>query len=160
MRPRAEPTREGQESAWDYPRPPRVERVTKHVRILKGGIVIADTHGAMRVLETSHPPVYYLPPQDICMERLTRTAGSSFCEWKGSAVYWDVNGATRAAWSYPSPTAAFESIRDFVAFYAGAMDECTVGGERVTPQPGGFYGGWITSDVVGPFKGEPGSVGW
>ena len=145
---------------WDYPRPPRVERVEKVVAVIKNGLVIAETRAAMRVLETSHPPVYYLPPADIHFEHLKRAVGSSFCEWKGSAIYWDVLDAARVAWSYPNPNEEFASIKDHLAFYAAAMDSCTVGGEKVTPQPGGFYGGWITSDLAGPFKGVPGSMGW
>jgi uncharacterized protein (DUF427 family) len=116
------------------------------------------------VLETSHPPVYYLPPEDIRREYLRQAGGGSYCEWKGMARYWDVQVGdairARAAWSYPEPTVAFQAIRDHVAFYAAPMDRCTVDGEVVQPQPGGFYGGWITGDVVGPFKGEPGTMGW
>ena len=154
----------GQESVWDYPRPPRVESVSKRVQVVFKGVVIADTVAAKRVLETSHPPVYYIPPGDIRMEYLVDTPGSSFCEWKGRTKYYTVvvgdGEARKAAWAYPDPREGFEGIRDHVAFYAGPMDECTVGGERVTPQPGGFYGGWITKDIVGPFKGGPGTAGW
>jgi uncharacterized protein (DUF427 family) len=154
----------GQESVWDYPRPPRVEPVSAPVRVVFGGATIADTRAAWRVLETSHPPVYYIPPADIVPGALVRTARGSFCEWKGAAVYFTVRSGGReapdAAWGYPSPTRGFEPIRDHVAFYAGPMDACYVGDERVTPQPGGFYGGWITSHVVGPFKGVDGSWGW
>jgi uncharacterized protein (DUF427 family) len=149
---------------WDYPRPPRVEPTSKRIRVIFNGVVIADTVEAQRVLETSHPPVYYIPPQDIRMEYLIAAPGSTFCEWKGHARYYTVvvgeRKAERAAWRYPDPVKGYESIRDHVAFYAGAMDECTVDGERVTPQPGGFYGGWITKEIVGPFKGEPGTAGW
>ncbi len=153
------------ESVWDYPRPPRVERMSKRVRVVLGGAVIADTTRTWRVLETSHPPVYYLPFDDIAAGalELSRSRGS-VCEWKGAASYYDVvaggRRADRAAWTYLDPLPAFESIRGAVAFYPAAMDECTVDGERVEPQPGGFYGGWITSDLVGPFKGEPGTLGW
>lgn len=154
----------GQESVWDYPRPPRLEDTSKHIQVIFNGVVIADTRRAKRVLETSHPPVYYLPPDDIRMEYLNATAGSSFCEWKGVARYFDlqVNGrrTERVGWSYPNPTQSFAAIKDYVAFYAGPMDACLVDGERVRPQPGDFYGGWITADVVGPFKGEPGTRGW
>lgn len=155
----------GQESVWDYPRPPRLERNRRRLVIVLGGRIIADTRGGYRVLETSHPPGYYLPPEDIAPGALRSAAGGgSFCEWKGEAVYWDVHGgdavAGRSAWSYPSPTAAFAPLAGHVAFYAGPMDRCEVDGEVVMPQPGGFYGGWITSDVVGPFKGVPGSRGW
>ena len=154
----------GQESVWDYPRPPRCEPTTKHVRVVFAGVTIADTRRAWRVLETSHPPVYYLPPADVDATHVLPVRGGSVCEWKGRAVYFDVRVgdrvAARAAWAYPDPTAAFAPLRGHVAFYAGPMDGCFVDGERVTPQPGGFYGGWITADVVGPFKGVPGSLGW
>jgi len=164
MRPtRVEPD-PGQESVWDYPRPPRVEETSRHIQVVFNGVVIADTFEAKRVLETSHPPVYYIPPGDIQMSYLVRAPGSSVCEWKGQAEYYTVvvegRKAERAAWCYPDPKSSYEAIRDHVAFYAGLMDACYVDGERVRPQPGGFYGGWITSDVVGPFKGEPGSAGW
>jgi uncharacterized protein (DUF427 family) len=154
----------GQESVWDYPRPPRVEATSKRIRVVFAGVTIADTCAAQRVLETSHPPVYYIPRADIRQEHLVEAPGSSVCEWKGQARYFTVavgdRRAERAAWSYPDPTAAFRAIRDHVAFYAGPMDACYVDDELVTPQPGGFYGGWITQDVVGPFKGEPGTWGW
>jgi len=154
----------GQESVWDYPRPPRLERTSRRLEVIFNGERIADTTNGWRVLETSHPPVYYLPPGDIRQEFLRRAGGGSHCEWKGMATYWDVvregRVAEKAAWSYPDPTPAFASIRDHLAFYPGPMDECRVDGEVVTPQQGGFYGGWITSDLVGPFKGEPGSWGW
>jgi uncharacterized protein (DUF427 family) len=154
----------GQESVWDYPRPPRLEPCAKRIKIIFNGVTIVDTVRAQRVLETSHPPVYYIPREDIRMEHLRPAAGSSFCEWKGRAEYYDLvvgtDTAPRVAWSYPNPTPAFASIRGYLAFYAAPMDACYVDGERVTPQPGGFYGGWITKDIVGPFKGEPGSSGW
>jgi len=149
---------------WDYPRPPRVESVRGRVTIQLGGELVADTHDAVRVLETSHPPVYYLPIADFVPGALADASGSSFCEFKGAARYLDVHGGGRvaagAAWNYPQPSAGFEMLADRVAVYAGPMDECTVDGEVVTPQPGGFYGGWITADVVGPFKGGPGTRGW
>lgn len=148
------------ERVADYPRPPRLEHITKHVRIAKAGIVIADSRRAARVLETFHPPVYYLPPDDVAMEHLREAPGSSFCEWKGVASYYDVLDAKKCAWTYRKPTEAFASIASWIAFYAGLMDECTVDGEVVTPQPGGFYGGWVTSDLIGPFKGSPGTAGW
>lgn len=164
MRPKAITPGPGQESVWDYPRPPRLERVHKRIQIVLGGVTIADTDGAYRVLETSHPPTYYLPPDELLMTHLQRTPGGSFCEWKGQAIYYDVvaNGqrAPRTAWAYPNPSARFADIKHYVAMYAGPMDACYVAGERVTPQPGGFYGGWITQDIVGPFKGGPGSMGW
>lgn len=154
----------GQESVWDYPRPPRLEPANKHIRIIFNGVVIAETRRAMRVLETSHPPVYYIPPDDIRMEFLRAGTGRSICEWKGEAAYYtvEVEGkrAENAGWCYPNPTRDFGAIKDHVAFYAAPMDACLVDGERVRPQPGNFYGGWITDDIVGPFKGEPGSIGW
>lgn len=153
-----------QESVWDYPRPPRVEPVQEPIKIIFNGTVIAESARAWRVLETSHPPVYYLPPEDIRMEALTRTEKTSYCEWKGQAVYYTLSlgGKTvpNAAWSYPDPTPAYEAIAGYLAFYAGPMDACLVGTEEVTPQPGGFYGGWITENITGPFKGGPGSLGW
>ncbi len=152
------------ESVWDYPRPPRLEHVERHLRVVFGGVVIAESRRPARVLETSHPPVYYVSPEDLVLEHLVRAAGASFCEWKGNASYYDVSAggkvAKAAAWTYRSPTPAFASIADWVAFYPGRMDECTLDGEAVRAQPGGFYGGWITSELVGPFKGEPGTSGW
>ena len=164
MRPNPISPGPGQESVWDYPRPPRLEPTTKHIRVVFNGVTVAETRRAWRVLETSHPPVYYIPPQDIRAEYLKPGAGRSFCEWKGEARYvtLEVNDrrAENVGWFYPNPTPAFAAIRDHIAFYAAPMDSCTVDGECVTPQPGGFYGGWITADVVGPFKGEPGTMGW
>lgn len=161
VRPPLEP---GQESVWDYPRPPRVEETTRHLQIVFNGVVIADTRRAWRVLETSHPPVYYLPPDDVQRQYLARTSGSSYCEWKGSAGYYTLTVEDRsvpnAAWFYPNPTPAFAAIRDYIAFYPGKMDRCTVDGEVVQAQAGDFYGGWITKEIVGPFKGGPGTVGW
>ena len=154
------------ESVWDYPRPPRLESVTKRLQVTLGGVVIADTVRGHRVLETSHPPVYYFPLEDVVPGALIlSTARGSVCEWKGAAAYYDVVSAqnrrvSRGAWTFRAPTAAFETIRDAVAFYPALMDTCTVAGERVTPQPGEFYGGWITSDLIGPFKGAPGTMGW
>ncbi len=154
------------ESVWDYPRPPRCARTTKRVQVILGDVVIADTTRAHRVLETSHPPVYYIPREDIVAGALQPSAGlGSFCEWKGTASYLDVIGGegrrmARAAWSYAKPTSAFAAIADAVAFYPGRMDRCTVDGEDVQAQEGDFYGGWITSDIVGPFKGGTGTVGW
>lgn len=153
------------ESVWDYPRPPRVEPTERRVRVVLGGEVIVDTRGAHRVLETSHPPVYYVPIEDVAPGALMPSGGrQSDCEWKGLASYFDVVAggqcAERAAWTYREPRRGFEPIRDAVAFYPGLMEACYVDDERVEPQPGGFYGGWITSDVVGPFKGAPGTLGW
>ena len=163
-KPRPIEPRANQESVWDYPRPPRLERTDKRVQVFFADQLIADSRRAYRVLETSHPPVYYIPPQDIRLEYLQETAGGSWCEWKGQATYYDIavgdQIAKHAAWYYHRPTPAFREIKDHVAFYAAAMDECRVGGERVRPQPGSFYGGWITDDIVGPFKGEPGTQGW
>jgi len=154
----------GQESVWDYPRPPKLELTDKHISIYFDGELIADTERAWRVLETSHPPVYYIPLEDIRSDVLIPAQGGSWCEWKGQAVYFDIlsreKTAVKAAWSYPKPTPSFAAIKDHVAFYAGPMDRCLVDGEEVIPQPGGFYGGWITEDIVGPFKGELGTFGW
>jgi uncharacterized protein (DUF427 family) len=154
----------GQESVWDYPRPPRLEKVDKSIRILFQGETLAETTGAYRVLETSHPPVYYLPPGDIKMQFLQVASGGSYCEWKGKALYYHLLGAAglikNVAWCYPLPTPGFQPIANYIAFYAQPMDGCYVDGEKVTPQPGDFYGGWITANIVGPFKGVPGSSGW
>jgi uncharacterized protein (DUF427 family) len=152
------------EDVWSYPRPPALQPVAKPIRIEFAGRVIAETTGAYRVLETSHPPVYYLPPDAFTGCTLELAPGRSFCEWKGSARYWTIRAgdqvAERVAWSYPDPTPDFAAIAEYLAVYAGPMDGCFVDGERVTPQPGGFYGGWITADLKGPFKGGPGSMGW
>lgn len=164
MRPTPTPPAPGQESVWDYPRPPRLEPTTRHIQIIFNGVTIADTRRALRVLETSHPPVYYIPPEDIRMEYVRPAPGSSWCEWKGQARYYtvEVNGrrAENVGWAYPRPTPAFAALRNHIAFYAAPMDACLVDGERARPQPGNFYGGWVTDDVVGPFKGEPGTMGW
>ncbi len=163
-RPTPNPIGPGQESVWDYPRPPRLERCSKRIQVVFNGMTIVDTTKAWRVLETSHPPVYYLPPEDILQQYLSPGNGRSWCEWKGQARYWTVTvGEKQAAnvgWYYPNPTPPFAAIKNHVAFYAGPMDVCLVAGERVRPQPGQFYGGWITDDIVGPFKGEPGTMGW
>ena len=160
-----DPVLPGQESVWDYPRPPRLEPTAKRLRIIHRGVPLADTVAAFRTLETSHPPTYYLPPADIDMARLSPSAQrGSFCEWKGIATYWDVviAGDTLfgVGWSYPDPTPPFAALKDHIAFYAAPFDEIYVGEERARPQPGGFYGGWITPGIVGPFKGGPGSRGW
>ena len=163
-RPTPERPGPGQESVWDYPRPPRLEPSTARIEVVLGGVTVARTHQALRVLETSHPPTYYLPRSAFEPGSLTPTSGESFCEWKGTAVYFDVVGgsamAPRAAWGYPRPAPAFAALLQHVAIYPGAMDLCTVDGEVVEPQPGGFYGGWVTSAVVGPFKGQPGTGFW
>ncbi|MFJ3027968.1 DUF427 domain-containing protein [Curtobacterium sp. NPDC087080] len=152
----------GQESVWDYPRPPAVEAVPERVVVRLGGAVVVDTTDAVRVLETSHPPVYYLPMAGV---ELRPAQGSSMCEFKGRARYFDVVGgdgvvAPRAAWNYPTPEPGYEDLRDRIAIYPSAVDSCEVGGEVVQAQEGDFYGGWITSRVVGPFKGGPGTLGW
>jgi uncharacterized protein (DUF427 family) len=154
----------GQESVWDYPRPPRVEVVRERLRVVLGGVTIADTTAGIRVLETSHPPNYYFPRADIRSDALVPETGSSWCEWKGQAHYYTVQGGDRAepsaAWGYAHPNSAFDRLSGMVAFYPGRMDACFVDEERVIAQPGGFYGGWITSRVVGPFKGTPGTNWW
>jgi uncharacterized protein (DUF427 family) len=164
MRPQRDPVGAGQESVWDYPRPPRVERVDRRVRIELGGRPIVDTADVVRVLETSHPPVYYLPIAAFADGALTPGAGSSYCEFKGGARYFDVRGGDevrpRAAWTYPDPRPGFEELVGRVAVYAQGMDACSVDGVPVVPQPGTFYGGWITPEIVGPFKGVRGSMGW
>ncbi|MFY2858844.1 DUF427 domain-containing protein [Mycobacterium sp. THU-M104] len=152
------------ENVWDYPRPPRVEPFTGAITVELGGAVVASTSQALRVLETSHPPTYYLPREAFAPGALRAAPGSSWCEWKGQAAYYDVAGgsavAPKAAWAYPRPTPAFASIAGMVAVMAARVDRCTVNGEVVEPQPGDFYGGWITSWITGPFKGVPGSRGW
>ena len=154
----------GQESVWDYPRPPRVEEVPERLCVVVDGEVLADTTHGLRVLETAGPPVYYLPPGDIRLDRLVRSGHGTVCEWKGEAGYWtyDHRGLRidNIAWSYERPKPGFEAIAGYLAFYAGLVDEAWVGEEQATPQPGRFYGGWITSRIVGPFKGTPGSAGW
>jgi uncharacterized protein (DUF427 family) len=141
-----------------------LRRCAERIRVVLGGVTICDAPAAWQVLETSHPPTYYMSIDDFVNGALVPAAGSSVCEWKGTARYFDVRGggrtAERAAWSYPHPSAAFAPLADHVAVYAAAMDACYVGEEQVIPQPGGFYGGWVTSSVVGPFKGVPGSWGW
>lgn len=158
------PPAEGQESVWDYPRPPRLESTTRRLRVVFAGETIVDTTNAWRVLETSHPPVYYIPPQDIASGVLLPTDRRTFCEWKGVARYFHVFvnelTAENAAWGYDRPTPRFRDIEEHVAFYAHLMDACYVDEERVQSQLGGFYGGWITSEIVGPFKGEAGTQGW
>jgi uncharacterized protein (DUF427 family) len=154
----------GQESVWDYPRPPRLEPAHVSIEITLGGEVVARTTAALRVLETSHPPTYYLPASDFADGVLRPADGSSYCEWKGEATYYDLvtasRTAQRAGWTYPQPSPGFELLVGHVAVMPGAMDRCTVDDEVVTAQEGGFYGGWITSRVVGPFKGGAGTWGW
>ncbi|MBW4523025.1 MAG: DUF427 domain-containing protein [Scytolyngbya sp. HA4215-MV1] len=164
MRPQPIAPQTGQESVWNYPRPPRLEDSTKHIQIIFNGETIADTRRAKRVLETSHPPVYYIPPEDIQQQYLIPSPETTYCEWKGQGAYYSLKvgnqQAEEVAWYYPEPTPAFAAIKNYVAFYPRPMDVCYVDGEKVQPQPGNFYGGWITRDIVGPFKGEPGSWGW
>jgi len=152
------------ENVWDYPRPPRVEPSSERVVVTHGGVVLADTTASVRVLETSHPPTYYLPASDFTDGVLRPAEGASWCEWKGQAAYLDLvvgeEVLSGIAWTYPDPSARFEVLKDHVALYPGRVDECTVDGEVVQPQPGNFYGGWITSRVTGPFKGGPGTSGW
>ena len=164
MKPEPETPAAGQESVWAFPRPAVAEATTAHLVICHRGSVVADTRRAIRTLETSHPPSYYIPRDDIAPDSLRSSDGGSFCEWKGDALYWDVVIGDlvlpRVGWSYPNPTPAFALLRDHIAFYAAPFDQCRVDGETVIPQAGGFYGGWITSRLAGPFKGGPGTQGW
>ncbi|QBR91713.1 DUF427 domain-containing protein [Nocardioides euryhalodurans] len=159
-----DPVGPGQESVWDYPRPPRVEPSSETVEVRLGGELVARSTKTYRVLETSHPPTYYLPRSAFAEGVLLPVDGTTHCEWKGEAAYFDLSAggrrAPRAAWTYPRPAHGFEVIGDHLAVMPGAVDACTVDGEAVRPQEGGFYGGWVTSRVVGPFKGGPGSWGW
>lgn len=152
------------ESVWDYPRPPRVEQSSNRIRVVFNGRAIAKTNKALRVLETSHPPVYYISPGDVQKQFLSRTEHHSYCEFKGSATYYTLKVgeqvSTNAAWSYHNPSKGYESIRDYIAFYPRSVDACYVNEERVVSQEGDFYGGWITSDIEGPFKGGPVTAGW
>jgi len=152
------------ENVWDYPRPPALVPCGRRVRVVLGGVTIADSTRALRVLETSHPPTVYVPPEDVVREHFIPASGSSFCEWKGVASYVDVAAGgrreERAAWFYPDPVAAYATLRDHITVYPGRMDACYLDEELVQAQPGGFYGGWITADLVGPFKGAPGTLGW
>jgi uncharacterized protein (DUF427 family) len=159
-----EPVGPGEESVWDYPRPPVVEPVPERVTVEFGAAMIADSRRAYRVLETASPPTYYIPLADVRTEFLVRHAATTFCEWKGVTIYWSIRVgkrmSERAAWSYPRPEPGFEMIRDHLAFFAGRVDECRLGGEIAIPQPGQYYGGWITSKIRGPFKGGPGTGDW
>lgn len=154
----------GQEWVWDYPRPPRMERSARIVRVTFDGLEIARSNRTLRILETSHPPVYYFPPEDVMRSHLSRADGTSYCEWKGSASYYDLTVGTRyaarAAWTYEHPSHAYADLARYIAFYPGRVDACYIDDERVDAQPGDFYGGWITSEIVGPFKGPPGTKGW
>ena len=152
------------ESVWDYPRPPRAEPSTRRIRVVFGGVTVADTTRAIRVLETSHPPVYYIPAEDVNREYLRPSRRRTYCEFKGQASYYDLVVGERevrdAAWYYPDPNERFAALRDHVAFYPGRVDACFVDEEQVVAQEGDFYGGWLTSDIEGPFKGGPGTAGW
>lgn len=154
----------GQESVWDYPRPPRVEPVPERVRVVVDGQTIADTTRGLRVLETAGAPVYYVPPDDVRLDLFERSPHRSVCEWKGDASYLSYVAPDRridnVAWSYEDPLPGYEAMRGYLAFYPALVDEAWVGDEQATPQPGRFYGGWATSKVVGPFKGETGTQGW
>lgn len=164
IRPTPIPPQPGQESVWDYPRPAQLEDTDKHLKVIFNGIVLAETRRGKRVLETSHPPTYYFPSEDIKLEYLSETPRKTFCEWKGWCSYYNVSvgdkQVTHAAWRYPAPTSNFVPIKEYYGFSARLMDACYVDDELVTPQPGEYYAGWITKDIVGPFKGEPGTRGW
>ena len=152
----------GQRSVWDFSRPPAIEKEPRKIEVKHGQLTLADSTKAYGILETASPPTFYIPPSDVNMEELLPLANKgSFCEWKGKAVYWVLKTAPEqaVAWSYPNPLTPFEPLKDYMAFYPQHL-ECYLGGERVTPQPGLFYAGWITSDLAGPFKGEPGSGHW
>ncbi len=155
---------QAKESVWDYPRPPRVEAVPERVRVVFNGVTVANSTEAMRVLETASPPTIYIPPVDVLTQFLEPSERRSWCEWKGRARYWHlhVGGRTSpdAVWSYPDINDAYLAIRGYFSFYPGRVDACFIGDEQVRPQPGGFYGGWVTDRIVGPFKGEPGTEGW
>jgi uncharacterized protein (DUF427 family) len=154
----------GQESAWDYPRPPRIEKCSKTIKVIFNNEVVALSANTKRVLETSHPPVYYIPKTDVRDEYLSPADNHSFCEWKGEASYYHLTVGDKtvryACWYYPAPVKDFAELKNYLAFYPQKMDACYVNDELVIPQPGKFYGGWITKDVVGPFKGSEGSEGW
>jgi uncharacterized protein (DUF427 family) len=163
-RPKPDRPGPGQESVWDYPRPPRLERSSASIEIEFGGLRLVRTNSSFRVLETSHPPVHYVPISDVGPGVLTPSPRHSWCEWKGEADYFDLTVGDRfeaaVAWTYPLPTKGFSALVGHVAFYPARMDACWLDGERVVAQPGDFYGGWRTSKVVGPFKGDPGTSGW
>ncbi|MFC1847685.1 DUF427 domain-containing protein [Chloroflexota bacterium] len=152
------------ESVWDYPRPPGIEPSSGLVRVMFNGETISETNRSLRVLETSHPPVYYISPQDVQHRFLIPTVKKSFCEYKGEATYYTIKAGDKvsenAAWSYHNPNPGYESIKDYMTFFPGRVDACYVNGERVKAQEGDYYGGWITSEIEGPFKGETGTAGW
>ena len=164
MRPQRIEPGPGQESVWDYPRPPRLEDCHKHIQVVFHNTVIADSTRAKRILETSQPPAFYIPPEDIKMDYLVASNHTTYCEWKGHAAYYTLKvgdkTAQNAAWYYAHPTPGYEGITNYVAFYPSRVDACYVDGERVQAQEGDFYGGWITSSIVGPIKGGPGTYGW
>lgn len=164
MHPVPDPTYAGQENVWDFPRPAIAEHTSSHLKIIHNGATIAETRRGVRTLETSHPPSYYFPREDVALALLSPSTNRSFCEWKGDATYFDVavwhEVLSDVAWGYPRPTATFVILRDHIAFYAAPFEGCFVDGEKVVPQPGGFYGGWITSKFAGPFKGITGSRFW
>ena len=153
-----------EESVWDYPRPPALEPTDRRVRVVFNDTTIADTTDAKRILETSHPPVYYLPPDDVATEHLSRENRTTMCEFKGRAVYYTLTvgdrSVSQAAWQYPSPVERYAALQDHFAFYLSKIDAGYVGGEQARAQEGDFYGGWITDDIVGPFKGGAGTMGW
>lgn len=158
-------TQRAKENVWDYPRPPRVEPFDRNVRVVLGGETIAESDRALRVLETASPPTVYIPREDVREDLLSEVKDAhTYCEWKGTASYVDAEAggkrASRVAWFYPDPKPGFERLRDHLAFYARRVDAAYLDDELVTPQPGAYYGGWITSEIEGPFKGEPGSEGW
>lgn len=164
MHPEPQPTRPGQRSVWDFPRPAIVQPETARLRVEFANVVVAETTAGFRTLETSHPPSYYFPPGDVRIDLLQQTARTTHCEWKGQAHYYDVvvgkEQARNAAWFYPQPTADFACMAGYIAFYPAAMGQCWVNDEPAVAQPGGFYGGWISSGYAGPFKGVPKSHGW
>ena len=162
--PKPDPIGPGQESVWDYPRPAICEPTPRRIQVIHRGVTLADTVAAYRTLETSHPPTYYIPPEDVAFEHIETNPRRSLCEWKGQAAYFDVvlqgERIEAAVWCYRNPTPTFAAIKDYLAFYPDPFDQCMVDGEVITPQPGGFYGGWISQYEAGPFKGMPGSRFW
>ncbi len=152
------------ECVWDYPRPPRIEANRRHLLVVHEGRTLAQTDGGWRLLETSHPPCFYLPPEAVDWTRLAESSTVTFCEFKGRARYWSLRSddgvIPDVCWSYPDPVDSQGEIAGHVSFYAGRVDACYVDGERVRAQEGSYYGGWITSGIEGPFKGGPGTVGW
>jgi uncharacterized protein (DUF427 family) len=158
----AMPPGEQQESVWDYPRPPAQLECAQLVEVKTGNTTIASSTRCIRILETASPPTVYIPPDDIALDQLKIKCAASFCEWKGAADYWALaegNNTEAIGWSYPEPKAAFATIRNWLCFYPGRI-ECYIDGERVSAQEGGFYGGWVTSNIVGPWKGPPNTGHW